>query len=322
MKRGFGLQQLASPAAVADDALSPSMTGSDGSHIGATPSLLPQRCRARSNEPKGSVAHSMAVDAATGSRARSSEPRAAMAAAAASAGGRVEADSDDNSDDESTTTSGAAAWKSDIKQLKLRPRLSADGGGGPLQKPPRAPNVANAGTLPVESNSVHGDGRRKPRIVDYTPATVEDYKQKYGQAVKVTKSLGPDLDDENLLMKKAVQEKVKQFSKELHKVNKQRTSAAPPKAPPPKPDPKPSARLKALEFAKEVPKPRKCKPEKSERKAAAATVAAAEPEQRESTEKGEADLACWDEIRQREKQHFEDAVRVGQIKDFLGQLAF
>jgi len=332
MKRGFSLQQVASPCAAAAVASSPSTPSSNGSLVGAAPLLPPQCCRARSIEPKGSAGRSMAADAATGSRARSSEPRATMVAAAAG-GSRAEPNSDNDSDDESITAVGAPAWKSDIRQLKSRPRPSVDGGGGPPRRPPRAPHVASAATPPAQPSSVQGDrrpsadpdeplARRKPRIVDYTPATVEGYKQKYGQEAKIAKSLGPDLDDESLLVKKAVHEKVKQFSKELHKVNKQRTSAAPPRAPPPKPELKPSARSKALEFAKEVPKPRKSKSEKNEKKTAAATAAAAEPEKRKSSERTEADLASWDEIRQREKQHFEDVVRVGQIKDILSQLAF
>lgn len=44
----------------------------------------------------------------------------------------------------------------------------------------------------------------------------------------LVRRLGPDLDDEDLLMKRAIQEKVKQFSRELHRVNKHRATKAPP----------------------------------------------------------------------------------------------
>lgn len=101
---------------------------------------------------------------------------------------------------------------------------------------------------------------RKPREVEFQPATLEEYKSKgYDRKELVElKHLGPDLDDEALLVKKAVQERMKQFSKELHKVNRQRLQA---QAKLPKPDPKPeppkaNARAKALEFARHVPKPK------------------------------------------------------------------
>merc|ERR1719357_925506 len=53
-------------------------------------------------------------------------------------------------------------------------------------------------------------------------------------------------------MKRAVQEKMKEFSKELHRINKQRQAQTGAKTQP-KP---PNARAKALEFAKNVPKPK------------------------------------------------------------------
>ncbi|CAK9006182.1 Hypothetical protein SCF082_LOCUS8942 [Durusdinium trenchii] len=70
---------------------------------------------------------------------------------------------------------------------------------------------------------------KKPRVpIDYTPATLEEYKQRFGNKADYSElgRLGPDLDDENLLMKRAIQEKVKQFSRELHRVNKHRAGKA------------------------------------------------------------------------------------------------
>eukprot|EP00439_Symbiodinium_sp_Y106_P039201 s588_g4.t2 len=135
------------------------------------------------------------------------------------------------------------------------------------RRPPRAPVVPAA--MPAERQKVPaaalpvpvaplGDRRaaaeqeavsKKPRVpVEYTPATVEEYKQRFGGNAEYSElgHLGPDLDDEGLLMKRAIQEKVKQFSRELHRVNKQRAERAPlPKQPQPKPEPKSTARAKA-----------------------------------------------------------------------------
>lgn len=149
--------------------------------------------------------------------------------------------------------------------------------------------------------------------VEYTPATLEEYKQRYGkQDYSKLGSLGPDLDDESLLMKKAIQEKVKQFSKELHRINRQRasaTTAGAPRPPPPKGDAKTNARAKALEFAKQVPRP---KVELRTFKGPTTPVEAS---------KGAADVAQeraeLEELMQRERQHAEDLVRVAAIKDYL-----
>ncbi|CAL1162572.1 unnamed protein product [Cladocopium goreaui] len=62
----------------------------------------------------------------------------------------------------------------------------------------------------------------------YTPATLDEYKQRFGSKADYAElgRLGPDLDDEDLLMKRAIQEKVKEFSRELHRVNKHRAGKA------------------------------------------------------------------------------------------------
>mmetsp|Transcript_898 Transcript_898/g.2491 ORF Transcript_898/g.2491 Transcript_898/m.2491 type:complete len:179 (-) Transcript_898:262-798(-) len=154
--------------------------------------------------------------------------------------------------------------------------------------------------------------------VDVTPITVEEYKEKYGEKGEKQDMgrLGPDLDDESLLMKKAVQEKVKQFSKELHRINRQRQEQVKPK-PQAKPEPKPNARAKALEFAQNVPKPKPVpKPQLVVDKGghltgAAARASAVVTEERDDLE----------EIRRREKQHFEDVAKVAQIREFLSSLA-
>lgn len=158
---------------------------------------------------------------------------------------------------------------------------------------------------------------KKPRSnVEYTPATVVEYKHKYGEKGEYSEmgSLGPDLDDEQLLLKRAMQERVKQFSKELLKVNRHRNVAAPPKLPTPaKIDPKVSARAKAMEFAKHVPKPKE-KPKVTE----VTTRVPSEPADADA-EQERLDL---EEIRRREQQHFEDTEHVKNIKEFLNLLPF
>jgi len=180
------------------------------------------------------------------------------------------------------------------------------------KKPPRAPGRA------VEEETSSGPTKKPRAPVEYTPATVEDYKQRFG-AAKPEKSelgkLGPDLDDDNLMMKKAVQEKVKQFSKELHRINRQRSSSQSekPKQPSPKPEAKPTARSKALQFAKTVPKPKVAAPK--------VVMTTPSPTNAKPVE-DEQDMADWEEIRQREKQHLEDASKVLEIKEFIAKLNF
>lgn len=155
---------------------------------------------------------------------------------------------------------------------------------------------------------------RKPRDVDYKPATLEKYKQKYGDNNVKLGTLGPDLDDENLLMKRAVQEKVKQFSKELHRINCKRQAAAPQAKEQAKPEVKSDARSKALEFAKQhVPRPKAdARPAPSEKKHREAPS--------ENPNEAELAMADWEEIRWREQRHFEDMDKVHHIRECLAQL--
>jgi len=327
MKRDL---QLQGPpvAAAAPPPLAPAI-GTDSPASSAVPSG-----RARNGDPVRFAAPGArdGAPAGAGVRARSSDPRVYVAKASAAESARSSDEEESEDDAAPPPPGGVPAWKADVKALvqdfakqersKPRPRGDSGGGGGgpPLKRPPRAPipaaaspaaQAAGAGSSPADRRRAQDpeDTRasRKPRVVEYTPATVEGYKQKYGQEVKLG-VLGPDLDDERLLMKKAVAEKVKQFSKELHRVNRHRSASVPAK-PPPKAEPKPTARSKALEFAKELPKPRP-KPKEKQAEAPKAPT--------------EADLqrADLEEIRQREIQHFEDVARAGQIKDFLKQLPY
>merc|ERR1719359_2059489 len=100
-------------------------------------------------------------------------------------------------------------------------------------------------------------------------------------------------------MKRAVQEKKKQFSKELQQINKQRHSSNRKEAKPePKPEPKATARAKAQEFARNVPKPKPpqaAKPATLERR-----PKEADNRVDHSSKEAARDQADWDEIRRRE----------------------
>mmetsp|Transcript_71808 Transcript_71808/g.126805 ORF Transcript_71808/g.126805 Transcript_71808/m.126805 type:complete len:704 (+) Transcript_71808:157-2268(+) len=288
-----------------------------GTGQGAAPAV-----RARSVDARQDAGGAIATAGNALHRSRSSDPRAAVAAARAASAQNSE-DEDDDDDEES---GAGMQWKSDVrnmvksfaqeeraKEKASRPAaMRSAGENQAAKKPPRAPA---AGRAAEEETTVSSKKPRAP--VEYTPATVDDYKQRFG-AAKPEKSelgkLGPDLDDDNLMMKKAVQEKVKQFSKELHRINRQRSDASEKsKQPPPKPEPKPNARSKALEFAKNVPKP------KVAPKPQVVTTPASPTKKEVEKEQDEAD---WEEIRRREKQHLEDAAKVMQIKEFIAKLPF
>merc|ERR1711871_449791 len=118
------------------------------------------------------------------------------------------------------------------------PKAGAKAAGAP--RPPRVPPQAAAASpsrakqaeieKQAQENVPPGEQlffSRKPREVDYTPASVDEFKQKYvNKEYSELGKLGPDLDDDELLMKRAIQEKKKQFSKELQKINRQRAEAA------------------------------------------------------------------------------------------------
>lgn len=302
----------------------------------SAPKAAPKGLRARSNDTRTVAFVS---------------PAAAKPAAPAGLNIDVSDSSDDDSYDGSAPVPAAgkgaawkadvggdgAAWKTDVRQMvrefAVVERASADPqsvapgveqrAGRSSRRPPKAPAPA---PVPAQSTTSYAaevkpvrQGEeliysKKPRDVDYTPATIEAYKQKYGDNNVKLGSLGPDLDDEGLLLKRAVQEKVKQFSKELHRINCKRQAAAPQPKGQAKVEAKSDARSKALEFAKQhVPRPK-----------ADARPAPAEKKSREAPPEnsGEAELAMadWEEIRWREQRHFDDIDKVRQIRECLAQL--
>lgn len=264
---------------------------------------------------------------------------------AASRANRRPDDDDESSDDEGSGAGTSAPragiptqWKADVRSMvqefakEERGRGRAAGGGArPSSDPGSAPGEATQRKPPRAPQPRHGTSDNGPpaeepqpkkapaRQVDFTPATVDEYKAKYGAKGEVQEMgvLGPDLDDEALLMKKAMKEKVNQFSKELGRVNRTRVEKAPAR-PKPKPKAEPTTRDKMLEFAKNVPKP---KPEP--RPALVVdkqTASPSEIRQRAKDSQLEEKQDDWEEIRRREKQHFEDVAKVEEIKAFMRQL--
>jgi hypothetical protein len=249
---------------------------------------------------------------------------------------------DDDSDDEEAPPAQSAPWKLDVRSMvkefareeRARDIVPSKPSSKPhVVRPHKAPangsrRVADAepekspqpekSAAPAHDPIAPGEQlffSRKPRETEFVPATMDEYKQK-GYANKeyaeIKPTLGPDLDDDDLLQKKAMQERKKEFSKELQRVNRQRMEAASKHVPKSesKPDTKPTARAKAQEFARNVPKPKPpaAKPPPPERKA------------KPVDSSKEADLADWEEIKRREKEHLADVIRVKDIKDFLEQL--
>jgi len=97
---------------------------------------------------------------------------------------------------------------------------------------------------------------KKPREVQYEPKKYDDYQKKYvGQIEKQSKSLGPDLENEELQKKKMKSAQIEAYSKKLREMNKEKIENQK------KLDPRPKAkelskRQRAMEFAQSVPKPK------------------------------------------------------------------
>merc|ERR1712048_179804 len=203
MKRGIGMQST--PPVQPDSPAS---------------SAVSSCCRARSSDPRS---FGPPAKAAPSSAVRSrSEQRPSVTAAKASqpAHNSDEEDSDDADDDGllAPRAGGAANWKADVKKLVqefaenersrgAKPRVSdancgdsrkkvaAQAAGASVQV--AAPSVVSSSPRrhqPSESEDPLQD--RKPRYVNFTPATIDDYKTKFGDKEKINLgSLGPDLDD-------------------------------------------------------------------------------------------------------------------------------
>lgn len=94
---------------------------------------------------------------------------------------------------------------------------------------------------------------KKARSVQYEPCTLNEYKRTSNDKYYELGKLQPNLNDTELLAKRANQERIKAFSKSLRTINQQSSTNS--RAVKVEPSKVPSARAKALAFAKAIPKP-------------------------------------------------------------------
>jgi hypothetical protein len=343
VQRGFAAQRDCTVDGTIDQATD-SLTATDSPAKAASAAI-----RSRSSEPmsgSGGGVVQAKLEEGSSARARSNDHRVAVANARSSP--PWPGDSDD-SDDDGVCSAAAKGlqWKADVKSIvrDFAHKNRTNGMGvvpGPddrtaaPRRPPKAPS--NDALVPARnpvSGTVSEEPKRRPslkeevkpgeeliysrrpRNVDYVPATLETYKQKYAGIQSKHVSLGPDLDDDNLLIKKANKEKVKEFSKELSMVNKgnhRRALQSEPK-PEPKPEPKSTARSKALEFAKNsVPKPKPApKPTLLVEPQCAIAPSAIAPRSSGDAER--------EKLRALEERHFQDRERAERIQEYVSQIA-
>eukprot|EP01032_Pedospumella_encystans_P017599 gene17599-20047_t len=104
---------------------------------------------------------------------------------------------------------------------------------------------------------------KKPRPVNFKPYTLKQYKMTQPKEYVEISNIKPDLNSDELVAKRANLERIKEFSKNLQSFNRQ-TISQQPKLPPAaekrdiaiSEQKFNSRRQKAIEFAKNVPKPR------------------------------------------------------------------
>lgn len=100
---------------------------------------------------------------------------------------------------------------------------------------------------------------KKPREVAWQPKSLADYNEKVkpdGAKLRKLGSLGADLDNEDLLVKKARAEKIRQFGACLRHVNAARERGKSTEKPKHEPTAAQLKQQRVQEFAKNVPKPK------------------------------------------------------------------
>lgn len=136
---------------------------------------------------------------------------------------------------------------------------------------------------------------RKPRPVDFTPCSLEQYKASKPKEYVMIEKNKPDLNTEELKAKRANLERVKEFSRNLHQYNKQAIREQP-KLPPSSEKHSieiskqnmNSSRQRARDFSKNVPKP-KVKPRSSETNRQQDGEATRQKKMREQQQSGDID---------------------------------
>ena len=157
---------------------------------------------------------------------------------------------------------------------------------------------------------------KKARPVEYTPYTERDYKALLGEGYFELGKLGPDLDPEELAEKRLRQERIRAYADAVRQENRQQAAFAPPPRPAPKP---PSNRQKAIEFARNVPRPRlRADPDPDpgdaagRRRAASGSDDAGREEEEEEQEEQEQEEET--ELQRRQRRHLEDRALVEAMR--------
>lgn len=121
---------------------------------------------------------------------------------------------------------------------------------------------SNQGEKPTPRKTVVNEAKedklafsKKARPVSYKPYKLSDYKRENQDTYFELGKLQPDLNDEELVAKRANKERIKAFSQNLREINRQQKAPQAKKSPVPETS-EPSAREKALAFSKKVPKPK------------------------------------------------------------------
>jgi hypothetical protein len=159
----------------------------------------------------------------------------------------------------STPTNARAGVKDD---------LAAASGKNPTRAGARSsssPAAARAAALAAQKEREDDPAQqllfsKKPREVAWQPKSLSDYKDKVkpeGAKLRKLGSLGADLDNEDLLVKKARAEKIRQFGVCLRQVNADRERGKPTdKSKSHEPTAAQLKQQRVQEFAKNVPKPK------------------------------------------------------------------
>merc|ERR1719313_2065793 len=156
-------------------------------------------------------------------------------------------------------------------QSHARPGVKDDSAAASGKNPTRAgarsnssPAAARAAALVAQKEREDDPAQqllfsKKPREVAWQPKSLSDYREKVKpEQAKLRKlgSLGADLDNEDLLMKKARAEKIRQFGACLRQVNADRERGKSTDKPKPELTAAQLKQQRVQEFAKNVPKPK------------------------------------------------------------------
>ncbi|KAL6761896.1 hypothetical protein V8C86DRAFT_771966 [Haematococcus lacustris] len=194
--------------------------------------------------------------------------------------------------------------------------------------------------LHLQQNGVSGTGTEppvpadipfsKPRPVDYQPYDQKDFEDKDYNVKKAGKGywelgrLGPDLETSELQAKREKVEKIKSLAAQVREENLKRAAVVAAKPRKEAPAKEPTARDKALQFAKNVPKPEPAsKPvpaPATEKKSGAKKPSSGSAANVAGNVIAKVALPATSELQQLEEQHAADQQRVDQIRAQLERM--